>query len=134
MVSFLESIEVNNFCFFEKIEKSEFRAVIKHLDLIGLTPKLIKAELYAVHDESAPVFTTVYNWINEFKCDRTSTKGVHRSRHRVEGSTPEMISKIHDMVLSDQRIKLYEVVEVTGASKDAIVLILHDNWIWENIY
>ena len=44
------------------MEKSEFRAVIKHLYLKGLTPKEIKAELDEVHGTSAPVFPTVYNW------------------------------------------------------------------------
>ncbi len=61
VVSFLVSIEVNIFRFFEKMKKSEFHVVIKHLHLKGLTPKKIKTELYAVHGESALVFATVYN-------------------------------------------------------------------------
>ena len=44
------------------MEKSEFQAVIKHLYLKGLAPKEIKAELDKVHDTSAPLFATVYNW------------------------------------------------------------------------
>ena len=79
MVSFLLSIEAKNFCVFRKMEKSEFRAVIKHLYLKGLTPKEIKAELGEVHGTSAPVFATVYNWVNEFKRGSTSTKDEHRS-------------------------------------------------------
>ena len=58
--------------------KSEFRTVIKHLYLKGLTSKEIKAELDEVHGTSALVFATVYNWVNEFKRDRTSTKDEHR--------------------------------------------------------
>ena len=54
-----------------------------------------------VHGTSAPVFATVYNWVNEFKRGHTSTKDEHRSGHTVEVTTPEMIDKIHDMVLSD---------------------------------
>ena len=42
MASFLLSIEAKNFCLFRKMEKSEFRVVIKHLYLKGLTPKEIK--------------------------------------------------------------------------------------------
>ena len=41
------------------MEKSEFRTVIKHLYLKGLTPKEIKAELDGVHSASAPVFAIV---------------------------------------------------------------------------
>ncbi len=48
------------------MEKKEFRAMIKHLHMKGLTPKEIKAELDNVHSTSAPAFATVYNWVNEF--------------------------------------------------------------------
>ena len=48
------------------MEKSEFRAVIKHLYLKGLTPEEIRAELDEVHWTSVLVFATVYNWVNEF--------------------------------------------------------------------
>ena len=59
MVSFLLSIETNNFYEFKKMGKREFRTVIKHLYLKSLTPKVIKAELDEVHGTSAPVFATV---------------------------------------------------------------------------
>ena len=47
--------------------------MIKHLHMKDLTPKEIKAELDGVHSTSAPAFATIYNWVNEFKCSRTST-------------------------------------------------------------
>ncbi len=56
------------------MEKSEFRAVIKHSHLKCLTPREIKAELYRMHGESVMVFVTIYNCLNEFKCGRTSRK------------------------------------------------------------
>ena len=84
------------------MEKSEFRAVIKHLYSKSLTPKEIKADLDEVHSTSAPVFATVYNWVNEFERGRTSTKDEHSSERPVEVTTLEMIDKIHDMVLSDR--------------------------------
>ena len=64
---FLLAIKVKNFRVFRKLEKSEFRAVIKHLYFKGLTPKEMKAELDEVHGTSASVFATFYNWVNEFK-------------------------------------------------------------------
>ena len=45
------------------MEKSEFRVVIRHLYLKGLTPKEIKANLDEVQGTFAPVFATVYNWV-----------------------------------------------------------------------
>ena len=40
-------------------------------------------------------------------------------------TTPEMIDKIHDMVLSDRRIKVREIVEATGISQGRVFSILH---------
>ena len=107
MDSFLLAIETKNFCAFRKMEKSEFRARIRHLYLKGLTPKEIKAELNEVHGTSAPVFANVYNWVNEFKRD------IH----------------IHNMVLSDRRIKVREIVEALIVSQGRVFSILHKNWV-----
>ena len=96
------------------------------LYLKGLTPKEIKAELDEVHDTSAPAFATFYNWVNVFKRGRTSTKYEHRSGRPVEVTTPEMVDEIHDMVLSDRRIKVREIVEDTGISQGTVFSILHE--------
>ena len=66
------------------MEKSELRAVIKHMYSKGLTPKEIKAELDEVHGTSAPVFGNVCNWVNEFKRGHTFTKDEHRSGRPLE--------------------------------------------------
>lgn len=34
----------------------------------------IKTELDKVSGTSDSMIATIYNWVNEFKCDRTSTK------------------------------------------------------------
>ncbi|KAG5329647.1 SETMR methyltransferase, partial [Acromyrmex charruanus] len=70
------------------MEKNEFRAVIKHLHMKGLTPKEIKAQ--------------------------------------IEAATPEIIDKVHDIVLTDQRVKVREVVEATGISHGTVISILHE--------
>ena len=72
------------------------------------------------------MFATVYNWLNEFKRGRTPTKDEHRSGRPMEVTTPEMIDKIHDMVLSDRRIKVREIVEATGISQVTVFSILHE--------
>jgi len=65
----------------------------------GSTPKEIKTEL-DVHSTSAPAFAiTVYNWVNEFKRGRTSTCDTPCSGHPIENATPEIIDKVHDIVL-----------------------------------
>ena len=100
--------------------------VIKHLYLKGLTPKEIKAELDKVYGTSVPVFATVYNWVNEFKRVRTPTKDKYRSGRPAEVTTSEMIYKIRDMVSSDRRIKVREIVEAIGMSQGTVFLILHE--------
>ena len=108
------------------MEKNEFRAVIKHLYMKGLTPKEIKAELDNVHSTSAPAFATVYNWVNEFKRGRTSTYDAPRSGSPIEIASPEIIDKIHDIVLTDRRVKVRELVEATGISHGIVISILHE--------
>ena len=126
MVLFLLLNEVKKFCVCREMEKSVFRAVISHLYLKDLTLKEVKAELDKVHGTSAPVFATIYNWVNEFKRGRTSTKDDHRLRRPMEVSTPEMIDKIHDTVLIDRRIKVRGLVEATGISQGTVFSILHE--------
>jgi len=108
------------------MEKIEFRSVIKHFYIKGLTAKEIKNELDLVHGISAPSLATIYNWLNEFKRGRTSTNDEPRSGRPVEVTTLEMINKIHDMVLSDRRLKLSEIADITGISKGSVISILHE--------
>ena len=68
----------------------------------GLTPKEIKAELDNVYSTSALAFATVYKWVNEFKRGRTSTCDAPRSGRPIEVATPEIIDKIHDIVLTNR--------------------------------
>ena len=108
------------------MEKYEFRAVIKHLHIKDLTSKEIKAELDNVHSTSVPTFATVYNWVNEFKHGRISTCDAPRSGCPIEAAKPEIIDKVHDIVLTDRRVKVRELVEVTGISHGTVISILHE--------
>lgn len=68
--------------------------------LKGLKPIIeINDELNEVHGTS-PSLATVYDWVNEFKCGCVLTQDEPRSRRPVEVTTPEMIDKIQDLVLS----------------------------------
>ena len=61
----------------------------------------IKAELDKVHGDTATTLKTVYFWINEFKRGRTSTKYEAHPGRSVEASAPEMIEKIHHIIMQD---------------------------------
>ena len=99
--------------------------MIKHLHMKGLTTKKIKAELNNVHSTSASAFATVYNWVNEFKRG-TSTCDASRSGRPIEAATPEIIDKINDIVLTDRRMKVRELIEATGISHGTVISILHE--------
>ncbi|KAG5323337.1 GVQW3 protein, partial [Acromyrmex heyeri] len=85
-----------------------------------------KAELGNVRSTSAPAFATVYNWVNEFKRGRTSTCDAPRTGCPIETATPEIIDKVHDIVLTDRRVKMRELVETTGISHGTVITILHE--------
>ena len=44
----------------------------------------------------------------------------------IEAATPEIIYKIHDIVLTDRRVKVRELVEATGISHDTVISILYE--------
>ncbi|KAG5342376.1 SETMR methyltransferase, partial [Acromyrmex heyeri] len=70
----------------------------------GLTPKKIEAELDNVH----------------------STCDASRSERPIEVATPEIIDKVHDIVLTDRRVKGRELVEATDISHGTVISILHE--------
>ncbi|CAH2090560.1 unnamed protein product [Euphydryas editha] len=108
------------------MEKSEKRAVIKYFYLKGLTPFQIKEELDSTLKDSSPSYSTVKQWVSEFKKGRTSTFDEPRSGRPVEVTTPEMIGKIHMMVMEDRRLKVSEIAEATRTSTERVRHILHE--------
>lgn len=109
------------------MDKKEFRAVIKHFHIDGKKPKEIKEELDRVHGESAPSFKTVCFWVNEFKRGRRSTEDESRSGRPKEATTDEMITKVHDLVLNDRRLKVRVIADTIGISKERVGHILHEH-------
>ena len=108
------------------MEKEEFRAVIKYFCLKKWKAAKIKAELDEVHGDTAPSLKTVYFWMNQFKRGRTSTRDEARSGRPVEATAPEMIDKIHRIVMEDRRITVREIAEIVGISVGAVHNILHE--------
>jgi len=49
-----------------------------------------------------------------------------RSGRPIEVATPEIINKVHDIVLTNRRVKVRELVEVTGISHGTVISILHE--------
>jgi len=64
--------------------------------------------------------------VKEFKRDRISTCDASRSGRPIEAATPEIIDKVHDIVLTDRRAKVRELVEAIGISHGTVISILHE--------
>lgn len=112
---------------FVKMEKIEYRAVIKYLVLKGNTPTQIKDELDAVYGDSAPSFTTVKFWAAEFKRGRTSLGDDERSGRPKTATTDDNIAQVHQMVLDNRRIKVREIAEAMNMSKERVCHILNQD-------
>ncbi|XP_036336279.1 histone-lysine N-methyltransferase SETMAR-like [Rhagoletis pomonella] len=108
------------------MEKSELRAVIKYFHLKGLNQKQIIEELQTVLGEHAPSNATVYNWVNEFKRGRISTKDEPRSGRPKEVTTPETVEKVYKIVTQDRRIKLREIADIVNISYERVHNIIHN--------
>ena len=100
MVLFLLPIETKKFCLFREMEKmtvssGDWTLIFKRFNT--------ERDRSWVKWSSWHICCCVFNfcnWVNEFKRGRTSTKDEHRSGRPVKVTTPEMIDKIYDMVLS----------------------------------
>ena len=112
---------------FGKMDKIHYRAVIKHFYLKAWTPTQIKNELDLVYAESAPSYTTVKNWVNEFKWGRTSLSDEQRPGRPKTATTEEKVRQVHEMVLVNRRSKASEIAEALGISKDRVLFILHED-------
>lgn len=92
----------------------------------GMKGKNIYDELKNVLGECALSYATVKNWVAEFKRGRICVQDEARPGRPKSVTTPEMVVKVHDMVLSDRRLKLSEIADTTGISKERIHHILSE--------
>jgi len=108
------------------MDKIEYRAVIKFFVKEGLTPNEIHSTFIKVYGDSSPSFSTVKKWAAEFKRGRTSLEDDPREGRPKSATTPEIIEQVHDMVLDDRRMKVREIAETIGISKERVGYILHE--------
>jgi len=57
---------------------------------------------------------TVKNWFNEFQRGRTSVFDEPRPDAPKTATTEDNVTKIHDLVLADRRMKIREIAETVG--------------------
>jgi histone-lysine N-methyltransferase SETMAR len=108
------------------MDKIEYCAVIKLFVKEGLMPKKIHSKFRKVYGHSSPSFSTIKKWAAEFKRGCTSLEDDPREGHLKSATPPEIIEHVHDMVLDDWRMKVREIAETIGISKERVRYILHE--------
>jgi len=81
-----------------------------------------------VYGDSSASFSTIKKWAAEFKHGRTSLEDDPRKAHPKSATTPEIIEQVHDMVLNDRQMKVCEIAETIGISKEPVAYILHEEF------
>ena len=77
-----------------------------------------------VYEDSSPSFSTIKKWAAEFKRDRIEDDP--REGRPKSAPPPEIIEQVHDVVLDDRRMKVREIADTTGISKECVRYILHE--------
>ena len=96
------------------MEKSGSRVLIKYYFLWRKTVLETKAKLNKYYSDSATSYGMVQKWFTEFRCGCTSAETIPSLGRPNEVTTPEMINKIHDIVLNDPEVKLREIAYTHG--------------------
>jgi hypothetical protein len=109
-----------------KIDKTEYRAVIKFFVKEGLMPDEIHSKFIKVNGDSSSLLSTINKWASEFKCGHTSLEDDPCEGCPKSATTLEIIEQVHDMVLDDRRMKVCEIAETIGISKECVEYILHE--------
>jgi histone-lysine N-methyltransferase SETMAR len=101
--------------------------LIKHYFMKGKSPQETKEKLDKHYGKSVPLIRTVYKWFQIFQSGHMNTSDAKRSGRPVEATTPEIIDKIHDMVMDDKRVKVREFASAVGISSERVHNILHQH-------
>ena len=107
------------------MDKIEYRVVIKYFVKEGITPNEIHSKFIKVYGDSSPSFSTIKKWAAEFKRGRTRLEDDTREG-RPKRAPPEIIQQVHDMIFNDRRMKVREIAETIGISKERVGYILHE--------
>ena len=109
------------------MDKIGERTVIQYLHKKGFTPKDIHNEMVATLRKDAPSYATVKRWVAEFKRGRQSLEDDPRPGRPVTVATPEMLNKVHDIVMTDRRVTERYIASTVGISQERVHSILTED-------
>ena len=109
------------------MDKIGERAVIQYLHKKGLTPKDIHNDMVATLGKDAPLHATMKRLVEKFKRSRQSLEDDPRPGRPVTVATPEMVTKVHDIVMTDRRVTERYIANTTGISQERVHSILTED-------
>jgi len=109
-----------------EMARNEKRAVIKYLNLKGLTLNEISSDMKVVLGDDAPSCATIYRWIAEFQRGRELTEDAHHSGRPLEACREENVQCVNDMIMTDQRLTVRYVAECVKLSYGTTHHIMSD--------
>jgi len=106
----------------------ETRAIVKFPPpLQGKALKEIHAILKQALGEYAPLYSTVKNWVAQFKRgDFSICDASHHGRPKTV-TTLEIIDQIHELILEDRRISAKSIAEQLGVSRERAESNIHED-------
>ena len=93
----------------------------------GKASKVIHAIVTETLGEYAPSYTTVKNWVAQFKRGDFSTCHAPRPGRHKTVTTPQIIDQIHELILEDRRISAKSIAEQLGISREWVGSIVHED-------
>jgi len=87
----------------------------------------IHAILTETLEEYAPSYTTIKNWVAQFKRGDFSTCDAPRPGRPKTVTTPEIIDQIHELILKDHWIWAKSIAEQLGISRERVESIIHED-------
>jgi len=91
-------------------------------------PKEIHAILTETLGEHEPSYTTVKNWVAQFKRGDFSTCDAPRPGRPKTVTTPETVDQIHELNLEDRRISAISIAEQLGISRERVGSTIHEDF------
>ena len=91
----------------------------------GKASKVIHAIVTETLGEYAPSYTTVKNWVAQFKRDDFFNCDATRTGRSKTLTTPEIIDQIHELILEDRPISAKLIAEKLGISRELVWSIIH---------
>jgi len=95
--------------------------------LQGKAPKEIHAILKEILGGHAPSYAIVKNWVAQFKRGDFPTCDAPRPGRHKRLTTPEIIDKIHELILEYCRILVKSIAEQLGISIERVGSIIHED-------